>query len=139
MLKRLSGRKVLQGIVKEEDVFNHFFSNFFDEFLTQSTTCETQFNSFKVDILEDEQYYWLEADLPGFRTEQITVTYEEPFLTITAQSTSDNVTHTKHFIRKERQHGVFSRSFRILNIMEQQIERQLNDGILTIKIPKQIK
>ena len=136
MLKRLSGRKVLQGIVKEEDVFNHFFSNFFDEFLSQSAICEPQLNSFKVDILEDTSHYWLEADLPGFKIEQITITYEAPFLTITAQNTTDNEMYTRQFIRKERQHGVFSRSFRILNINENQIEHQLNDGLLTVKIPK---
>ncbi len=136
MLKRLSGRKMTPRHNKEEDVFNHFFSSFMDDFFTADTNCDTQLNSFKVDILEDVNYYWIEADLPGFSLEDVVIRYENQYLTITAQRTTASEITTSHFIRRERQQGTFSRSFYIEHICEEAITIKLTNGLLKIQIPK---
>lgn len=136
MLKRLSGRKMTPRLSKNEDVFNHFFTSFVDDFFTADSNCEKQLNSFKVDILEDVNNYWIEADLPGFSLEDVKIRYENQYLTITAQRTTTSEITTSHFIRRERQQGTFSRSFYIEHIREDAIAIKLTNGLLRIQIPK---
>ena len=135
MLKRIPGWKDTNSHVKNEDVFNHFFSSFFDEFFNAREAAE-QLNSFKVDILEGDRYYLLEADLPGFNENNLEIDYHQGYLTISTQK-NDEVSERKEvFVRRERQHGIFSRSFFIENIEADKIEAFFNEGVLTIKIPK---
>lgn len=135
MLKRIPGWKDTNSPVKNEDVFNHFFSNFFDEFFNATETIE-QYNSFKVDILEGARYYLLEADLPGFNKENLEIDYHQGYLTISAKKEDKLPERKECFVRRERQHGVFSRSFYIENIEVDKIETHFDEGVLTLKIPK---
>lgn len=136
MLKLLSQKRSPSGIVKTEDVFNHFFSNFLDDFFTPIENCDCQCNSFKVDILEDMNCYILEADLPGFNKKNLTISYESNYLTIAAQKEEVEEERKAHFVRRERQVGIFSRSFYIENIDESSIEAEFTDGLLKVRIPK---
>lgn len=135
MLRLIPGWKDSNGHAKNEDVFNHFFSSFFDEFFNATDTLE-QYNSFKVDILEGERYYLLEADLPGFNEENLEIDYDQSYLTITTKKEEKLPERKEQFVRRERQYGVFSRSFYIENIQIDKIETHFNEGVLTVKIPK---
>lgn len=136
MLKLIPGRKDASGIEKTEDVFNQFFSSFFDEFFTPVASTAEPCNSFKVDILEDQAYYLIEADLPGFNKEDLEISYRDSYLTITVKKAVGQIQRKEQFIRRERQYGLFSRSFYIEHIDKDHIDTSFTDGLLSIKIPK---
>ncbi|MBM6994734.1 Hsp20 family protein [Paenibacillus sp. DXFW5] len=59
--------------------------------------------SFRTDIRETEPAYLVEAELPGFRKEDIEIDYAAPYLTIKAVRDEDhNIEDTKQqIVRKE--------------------------------------
>lgn len=124
---------------RKEDAFNQLarsFNDFFDdEWLTPFRTLTT---SFKADIRETDQAYLVEAELPGFKKEEIEIDYAHPYLTIKAvrneETNEENDGH--QIIRRERRYGEYVRRFYVQDIEEAGIRAALKDGILSLEIPK---
>lgn len=93
---------------------------------------------FKTDIKDVGNAFELEADLPGFKKEDIKVDLKDQYLTISAKR--DQVTEEKdqkgNYIRRERSYGTFSRSFEVSGIQTQDITASYQDGVLKLKLPK---
>ncbi|MBQ7566394.1 MAG: Hsp20/alpha crystallin family protein, partial [Oscillospiraceae bacterium] len=68
---------------------------------------------FKTDIRDTGDSYTLEADLPGFKKEDIAIDLSDGTLTITAQRHSEYEKKDKKgdYVRCERSYGSYSRSF----------------------------
>lgn len=117
------------------DFYNMIDSFFNDEIPSQKTMNAC---SFKVDIAEAEDGYTVEAELPGFNKEEIDIHLEEGQLTISAEKTeeSDHSDEDKNYIHKERRFSKMSRSMYFKDIDEEHLKAKLDDGILTIEIPK---
>lgn len=131
MLRLMPTRKNTE-LIKSEDIFDRFF----DEFFSPLESMHSNFNSFKVDVREDDEGYMIEADLPGFNKQDLSITYENNYLTISAKK--DEIVEEKkaQFIRRERQFGEFRRTFYIENIDIEQVNAKFDNGILEIKINK---
>lgn len=136
MLKLIPSLRGSNDLIRSEDVFDRFFNNYFDDFFKPWEPVTFQHNNFKVDILEDEGYYLVEADLPGFTKEDLEISYENHYLTIKAQKEESTETRKEQFVRRERQCGVFSRTFYMESIDVDSIDANFKDGLLSIKIPK---
>ena len=95
-------------------------------------------HSFRTDIKETETAYWVEAELPGFTKDDISVELEGNCLTIRAkrEERKDEKEGKNRFIRKERRYGEYIRSFYVDDIQEDGIKAKLENGILTLEIPK---
>ena len=93
---------------------------------------------FKTDITETEKSYILEAELPGFKKEDINIDIDNNYLTISAERKSENEEKDKNgnVIRRERSYGTFSRSFDISGIQSENIEAAYENGILKLELPK---
>jgi HSP20 family protein len=90
-----------------------------------------------VDICEDDNNLYLIADLPGFKSENIQIRYENRALTITGEKTQGEVPGVKYH-RTESFSGRFQRSFSLpMDIDIEKIEAELKNGVLTITLPKQ--
>lgn len=94
--------------------------------------------SFNTDIHETDRSYLIEADLPGFKKEDITVDYTAPYLTIKAvrnehTSAQDD---TRQTVRQERRYGEYVRRFMVQDIDGQGIRASLKDGVLKLDVPK---
>lgn len=98
-------------------------------------------NSFRTDITETNDAYKLEADLPGFKKEDIHVDVKDNTLSITAERHSEYEQKEKKnsFLRCERSFGSYSRSFDISGIDCANIKAGYKDGVLTLTLPKQKK
>lgn len=98
-------------------------------------------NSFRTDITETNDAYKLEADLPGFKKEDIHVDVKDNTLSITAERHSEFEQKEKKnsFLRCERSFGSYSRSFDISGIDCANIKAGYKDGVLTLTLPKQKK
>lgn len=95
-----------------------------------------EFTRFRTDIVEDETAFILQAELPGFEKKDIQLNVEEGCLTIQANHTMEQEQKEKHFVRRERKYGSFSRSFSLDGINADQITASYKDGILEVKLPK---
>ena len=129
-----------------EDLFDNFMKDFpfFDD-NTESNVEKKLYgrrgkNLMKTDIKETEGGYELEMDLPGFTKDEIKVSLENGYMTISAAKGLDKDEHDKksgRYIRKERYAGSCERSFYVgEDITEEDIKGEFKHGILKLFVPK---
>lgn len=111
------------------DVFNEPFFNDFP--MTSSST-----GKFKVDVKDKGTDYELTAELPGLKKEEISLGYNNGYLTISTQKKEEQNEEKENYIRRERHFGSMSRSFYIDDIDETKITAEFTDGILKVDLPK---
>ena len=85
-----------------------------------------------IEELDDE--YIVTVEVPGISKKDITIDYENEYLTISVEKKEDN--SNKNYIRREITESSYSRSFYLADINEDKIKAKLEDGILTIKVEK---
>ncbi|MBQ6173764.1 MAG: Hsp20/alpha crystallin family protein [Clostridia bacterium] len=93
----------------------------------------------RTDVHEHDDHYEVSIDLPGFRKEDITLSLENGYLTVTAAKGLDkDEKDTKgKVIRQERYAGTLQRSFYVGNALtEEDITAHLEHGVLTLTVPK---
>ena len=114
------------------DTFDNFARDFF-------RSSNASLPAFRTDIRELDGKYVLEAELPGFSKEDISLDVKDGILTISAEhkESSDQKDEKGSYIRRERRYGSFSRSFDISGINESGITAAYNNGILEVTLPKQ--
>ena len=95
--------------------------------------------SFRTDVKDTGDAYVIEAELPGFKKEDITVSVEEDVLTVTATRKEEKSDKKDGYLRRERSYGSFSRSFDVSQVEADRITGSLEDGILTLQLPKRHK
>lgn len=112
------------------DAFDNFERNFFGS--TSSAV------TFRTDIRDEGDRFVLEAELPGFRKEDIQLHLKDGILTVSAQRTasSEEKDQRGNYIRRERRFGSFARSFDVAGIDEESISAAYQDGILELTLPK---
>ena len=91
---------------------------------------------FPTDIREEGDRFVLEAELPGYRKEDITVELGGSTLTITAKRQAEQEQQGR-VLRRERFCGACSRSFDTAGIDTERIEAAYENGILRLTLPKQ--
>ena len=110
------------------DPFN-FFSDFFG---TNNAPMEL-----RTDISDRGDSFVLEADLPGFKKDDIKIDLENDRLTISAERKDEHEEKGKNgYIRRERSYGSFTRSFDVSGIDTAAISAAYTDGVLTLTLPK---
>ncbi len=93
----------------------------------------------KTDVHEHEDRYEMHIDLPGFKKEEITLTLENGYLTVSAAKGLDVDKENKkgRVIRQERYAGAMQRSFYVGdNLTEEDIGAKYEHGVLSLTIPK---
>lgn len=129
-----------KSLAKNEDGFRSLFDLFNEPFFNDSFPSLNHFGttSFKVDVKDKGDAYELTADLPGMKKEDITLHYENNYLTISAgkDETHEEKDEKGSYIRRERSFGSMSRSFYIDNIDEGKVSAEFKDGVLRIDMPK---
>ncbi len=111
-----------------EDVFNDKVSPFFSSMVAPT---------FKVDISEDDNAIFLEADIAGVKKEDIKVSMDDGVLSITAERSQNEEEKKKGYHRIERSWGSMSRSFTVGNNVDAgKIEAKYDNGVLKVVVPK---
>ncbi|TCD47829.1 Hsp20/alpha crystallin family protein [Chlorobium sp. N1] len=125
MAMKLYGRDPLKLF---EDVFNERVSPFFSSIVAPD---------FKVDVSEDENAVFIEADMPGMKKEDVHVKMEDDVLCIHAEREQSEEEKKKGYHRIERSWGSLSRSFTLGdNVDEENIDAHYDNGVLKIRVPK---
>ena len=117
--------------------FENFY-NMLDDFFGDSAMPNRNLlrDTFKIDIEETEKEYLVEAELPGIKKEEIDLNIEEDTLSITVNRSEEANKEGKNYIHRERRISSMSRRIRLAEANLSEINAKLNDGVLTVTIPK---
>lgn len=115
----------------------YYLDSIFDNFMDDSIS----FDVMKCDVYEADGSYHIEADIPGFTKEEISVECEDGYITISAEKNTDNDIQddNKKYIKKERIYGKIIRKFYVGQIDNEKINAEYNNGILKVVVPKEEK
>lgn len=95
--------------------------------------------SVPVDLHETEQGYVLEVALPGWRPEDVNITFQDGALTISGQYTqqAEPQQEGKTWHLRERKFASFSRSFTFPTMVDaDKADASYENGVLTLTLPK---
>ena len=97
-------------------------------------------NLMKTDVKEREDSYEVDIDLPGFKKDEVNVSLENGYLSISAAKGLDKDEtdkETGRYIRRERYAGSLSRTFYVGEEVEpEDVSARFEDGILHLNILK---
>lgn len=103
---------------------------------TREPTRSGQYYRPNVDIVEQTDELLVYADMPGLRSEDIDIDFEDGTLTIHGKVQPRQADDTR-FVRREYGVGDFFRSFRVSEHIDvQKIVAKYADGVLTLHLPK---
>ncbi|GIM28955.1 heat-shock protein [Clostridium polyendosporum] len=91
--------------------------------------------NFKVDLQENDNYYIINADLPGVGKKDIEINYIDNFLVISAHR-KKNIDHNFSTLVQEKPYGEFRRMFYVSDINLKKISTSFYNGELKLTIPK---
>jgi HSP20 family molecular chaperone IbpA len=121
------------------------FDDWFDDFDRQMQHMDRRLygrnanREMKTDVREKEDGYEIDMDLPGFKKDQVELSLENGYLTVTANKGFDKDEKDKQgrMIRQERYAGSMQRSFYVgQNMTEEDVKAHFEDGVLHLNLPK---
>ncbi|HHL73973.1 MAG TPA: Hsp20/alpha crystallin family protein [Bacteroidetes bacterium] len=90
-----------------------------------------------VDISEDNDNFYIHAELPGLSKDDVHINYEEGVLTLKGEKKTETEEKDKNYHRVERSYGAFERSFRVPSRIDvDKINARFENGVLSITLPK---
>jgi HSP20 family protein len=93
-----------------------------------------------VDVREDADHIYVEAELPGFKKEEVDINLENQTLTISAEhkeSKEQSPTDKAEWLLRERRYSRFQRSFTLPPTVDANtVQAKLNDGVLIVTLTK---
>ena len=121
------------------------FDDWFDDFDRQMQHMDRRLygrnakREMKTDVREKEDGYEIDMDLPGFKKDQVELSLENGYLTVTANKgfDKDEKDDKGRMIRQERYAGSMQRSFYVGdNMTEEDVKARFEDGVLHLNLPK---
>lgn len=108
-----------------------FLDDFFnDEFFLPSIPSQNH-----LDVYQENNNYIVEIDLPGYKKEEINVSYNQDLLTINARHDEEKNEENKKYVYRSRRQASFTRQIRFNNIDSKAIDAKYDDGVLKVTLP----
>jgi HSP20 family protein len=114
------------------------FDRIFDEWTTGHERAWTP----AIDVVREDDHLVVRADLPGMKPEEVKIEVEDDILTVSGEHRESKEDKDKHYVRRERRYGSFSRSMALPGGVDaKKIKATTHDGIVevTIPLPKEAK
>jgi len=94
----------------------------------------------QTDIKETDNDFELSINVPGIKKENIDVTLENGYLTITAEQKEEQNDESTTYVRRERFYRSACRSFFVgEDVQQKDIKAKMENGVLTLTVPKTIE
>lgn len=91
----------------------------------------------RMDVYEQGDFVYVKAELPGLKKEDVVVEVEGDDLTLRGETRAEKEVKQEDYYRSERTFGSFYRRMHLPpGITAEQIEANLKDGVLEVRIPK---
>ena len=92
----------------------------------------------KVDLMEDEKFITIIAELPGVNKDDVKIVLEDGVLTLSGEKKNDvNENDKIDFTRNERMFGKFERKIELVeDINPDEVKAKFDNGLLKIMIAK---
>jgi HSP20 family molecular chaperone IbpA len=112
---------------------DNYMDNFFDDMLCNWGVRNSSYP--EVNVYEDSKAFYLEAALPGYTNEDVTINVDKHVLHIASEKMTKK--DERKYIVRERGNIRFDRAFSLPEgINEDAIEAEFKNGILTVTLPK---
>ncbi len=89
----------------------------------------------RTDVRETETEFVFDVEVPGFKKEDISVTYDDGYVSVTAKR-EEKEEEKDNFLRRERNCSC-ERSFYVGEIEKTMIKAKYENGVLTLTVPKE--
>ena len=119
------------------NTFQNMLEDFFNDDFPSIRNFQNE--SFKIDLQENEKEYIVEAELPGVDKENVDLTLEEGRLRIFIKKEENKEEKNKNYIHRERRWSSMERTILLSDVDDKALKAKLDNGILTINIPKKEK
>lgn len=91
----------------------------------------------QINLTEDAERFYLRAELPGVKSDELQMQATGKNLSISGERKIESENEGVRYHRREREAGKFSRIIAMpIDIEPDRIEAKMEDGILTIRVPK---
>lgn len=121
------------------DRFDDLFADFFRRFARPALLAEEGPGDIKIDLTENERDYQVRAEIPGARKEDIRVSVDGNYVSISAEVKKEKEEKDKggRVLMKETYQGSCSRGFTLgSEVDEKGVVAKLEDGVLKLTLPK---
>jgi HSP20 family protein len=117
------------------------FYNMLDDFFGDTWLPERSFafDTFKIDVKEDEKAYYIDAELPGIKKEEINLSLNDGRLSISVQREENIENKNENYVHRERRYDSVERSVYLEDANPEGIDARLEDGLLKLVVQKQDK
>ncbi len=122
---------VLAPYRRRRDLMEGLFGEFFPTDFPRTIEM-----TIKADVKENEKEIVIEAELPGFDKDEVSVQLKDNTLIISAEKTAEKCEEKEHYLCRERKQGRVSRSFLAEDIAEEEVKADYKNGILFVTLPK---
>lgn len=93
----------------------------------------------RTDIREENGFYVLEIELPGYSKEDIQAELKDGYLTVTAQGAPKEAQSKGAYLHRERYTGACKRTFYVGDELRQEdIRASFANGLLCLTVPKEL-
>ena len=124
--------------MKNEIMRNNFLDPFFSDFFEENPNK----NLMKTNIIDNGDHYEFEIELPKVKKENVKVSVEDGYLTVSAEYNSEENEKNKNskFLRKECFYSTTSRSYYVgEGVTEEMVTGKLENGVLTLEVKKPVE
>ena len=117
----------------------NWLPTFFNDFFDNDWMMKTNATAPAINVVESDKDYKVEVATPGMKKEDFNIHLgDNNELIITMEQKNENKEEHKKYLRREFAYSKFQQSFVLPdNIEKEKISASVNDGILTIELPKQ--
>ncbi len=108
------------------------FDRLFDEWLDGRERAWTP----AIDVVREDGHLVVRADLPGIKPEEVKIEVEDDILTVSGEHRESKEEKDKHYVRRERRYGSFSRSMTLpKGVTAKDIKAKTHNGVVEVTIP----
>ena len=117
------------------------FYNMLDDFFSDGVMPGRSLirDTFKIDIEEKENEFVIEAEVPGISKDSIDLSIDNDNLCISIKQSEETNKEGKNYVHRERRATSMSRRIHLADAKLDEIKAKLEEGILTVTVPKNIK
>jgi len=131
-LSRTTRRPWWMTTFGREPMGDLFFDRLYPEYLRDAGEEMT----LSVDFTEKDGKYYLTAELPGVDKENISISIEDGYVTLSGKKEEKKEEKRSDYYLKETRYGSFKRSFRLPGkVAEDKVDATYKNGVLTVVMP----